>query len=191
MPEALVSEGLWEVIRPLLPAESSKPKGGRPRVPDRAALEGIVYVLRSGIPWRMLPEEFGCSGVTCWRRLRDWQEAGVWRRLRQALLDRLGQAGLIDWARASVDSASTPAKKGEEDRSQPGRSQQTRLETPPARRRERHAARRGAHRGPGPRLKDLRGVGRRRRAGKRTQGTAQEAAQKAARRQRLRLRALP
>jgi transposase len=68
MPEALVSEGLWEVIGPLLPAESPKPKGGRPRVPDRAALEGIVYVLRSGIPWRMLPEEFGCSGVTC-RRL--------------------------------------------------------------------------------------------------------------------------
>jgi transposase len=112
MPEALVSEGLWEVIGPLLPAESPKPKGGRPRVPDRAALEGIVYVLRSGIPWRMLPGEFGCSGVTCWRRLRDWQEAGVWRRLRQALLDRLGQAGLIDWSRASVDSASTPAKKG-------------------------------------------------------------------------------
>ena len=147
MPEALVSEGLWEVIGSLLPAESPKPKGGRPRVPDRAALEGIVYVLRSGIPWRMLPEEFGCSGVTCWRRLRDWHEAGVWRRLRQALLDRLGQAGLIDWARASVDSASTPAKKGGEDRSQPGRSRQTRLETPPARRRERHAARRGAHRG--------------------------------------------
>jgi drug/metabolite transporter (DMT)-like permease/transposase len=120
MPEALVSEGLWEVIGPLLPAESPKPKGGRPRVPDRAALEGIVYVLRSGIPWRMLPEEFGCSGVTCWRRLRDWQEAGVWQRLRRALLDRLGQAGLIDWSRASVDSASTPAKKGGEDRSQPG-----------------------------------------------------------------------
>jgi transposase len=107
-----VSGGLWEVIGPLLPAESPKSKGGRPRVPDRAALEGIVYVLRSGIPWRMLPEEFGRSGVICWRRLRDWQEAGVWRRLRQALLDRLGQAGLIDWARASVDSASTPAKKG-------------------------------------------------------------------------------
>jgi transposase len=185
MPEALVSEGLWEVIGPLLPAESPKPKGGRLRVPGRVALEGIVYVLRSGIPWRMLPEEFGRSGVICWRRLRDWQEAGVWRRLRQALLDRLGQAGLIDWARASVDSASTPAKKGEEDRSQPGRSRQTRLETPPARRRERHAARRGAHRGPGPRLKDLRGVGRRRRASKGTKGTAQEAPREAARRQRL------
>lgn len=72
MPEALVSEGLWEVIGSLLPSESSKSKGGRLRVPDWAALEGIVYVLRSGIPWRLLPkEEFGCSGVTCWRRLDD------------------------------------------------------------------------------------------------------------------------
>jgi transposase len=189
MPEALVSEGLWEVIGPLLPAESPKPKGERPRVPDRAALEGIVYVLRSGIPWRMLPGEFGCSGVTCWRRLRDWQEAGVWRRLRQALLDRLGQAGLIDWSRASVDSASTPAKKGGEDRSQPGGPRQTRLETPPARRRARRSSR--CSPGPGPRPKDLRGVGRRRRASKGTKGTAQDAAREAARRQRLRLPALP
>ncbi len=91
MPEALVSEGLWEVIGPLLPAESPKPKGGRPRVPGRAALEGIVYVLRSGIPWRMLPEEFGCSGVTCWRRLRDWQEAGAARSARTSGPHRLVQ----------------------------------------------------------------------------------------------------
>jgi Putative transposase of IS4/5 family (DUF4096) len=73
LPKALVSEGLWEVIGPLLPVESPKPKGGRPRVSDLAALEGIVYVLRSGIPWRMLPEEFGCRRVTCWLLLRDWQ----------------------------------------------------------------------------------------------------------------------
>ena len=57
MPEALMSEGSWEVIGPLLPAEPPKPKGGRPRVPDRAALEGIVYVSKSGLPWRMPPEE--------------------------------------------------------------------------------------------------------------------------------------
>ena len=112
MREALVSEELWEVIGPLLPAESPKPKGGRPWLPDRAVLAGIVYVLRSGIPWRMLPEEFGCSGVTCWRRLRDWQQAGVWRKLHRTLLDKLGKVGLIDWSRACLDSASVPAKKG-------------------------------------------------------------------------------
>ena len=104
---------MWEIIEPLLPPEQPKPKGGRPRVPDRAALTGIIFVLKSGIPWEMLPQEMGCgSGSTCWRRLRDWQEAGVWRRLHQALLDRLGEADEIDWSRACLDSASIPAKRG-------------------------------------------------------------------------------
>jgi len=76
-------------------------------------LSGIIFVLKSGIPWEMLPQELGCgSGVTCWRRLRDWQEAGVWDRLHQTLLDRLGETDRIDWSRASLDSASIPAKRG-------------------------------------------------------------------------------
>ena len=74
MSEPLVSDALWAVIEPLLPPEPPKPKGGRPRVPDRAALTGILFVLRSGIPWEMLLQEMGCgSGMTGWRRLRDWQ----------------------------------------------------------------------------------------------------------------------
>jgi len=113
MSKELVSDELWEIIEPLLPDEPSKPKGGRPRVPDRAALAGIVFVLKSGIPWEMLPEEMGCgSGSTCWRRLRDWQEVGVWEELHRVLLDRLGEADRIDWDRASLDSASVPAKRG-------------------------------------------------------------------------------
>lgn len=113
MKKPLVSDELWEIIEPLLPPEPPKPKGGRPRVPDRAALTGIVFVLKSGIPWEMLPQEMGCgSGVTCWRRLRDWQEAGVWEGLHRALLDRLGTADQIDWSRASLDSASVPAPGG-------------------------------------------------------------------------------
>ena len=113
MAKLLVSDALWEMIEPLLPAEPPKPQGGRPRVPDRAALSGIIFVLKSGIPWEMLPQEMGCgSGVTCWRRLRDWQEARVWERLHQALLDQLGKADQIDWTRASLDSASIPAKRG-------------------------------------------------------------------------------
>lgn len=113
MSKPLVSDELWALVAPLLPPEPPKPKGGRPRVSDRAALTGIIFVLKSGIPWEMLPQEMGCgSGVTCWRRLRDWQAAGVWDALHRALLDRLGEAGQIDWSRASLDSASIPAKRG-------------------------------------------------------------------------------
>src|SRR5215203_7401419 len=79
---SLVLDDLWEAIGPLLPKEPPKPKGGRPRIPDRAALGGIIFVLRTGCSWRLLPKELGCgSGTTCWRRLRDWQAADVWERL--------------------------------------------------------------------------------------------------------------
>jgi transposase len=111
-----VSDELWELIEPLLPPEPPKPKGGRPRIDDRAALTGIVFVLKSGIPWEMLPQEMGCgSGSPCWRRLRDWQEAGVWEELHRVLLDRLGEAERIDWERASLDSASVSAKRGDKE----------------------------------------------------------------------------
>ncbi len=113
MAKPLVSDELWAVVAPLLPAEPPKPKGGRPRVPARACLTGIIFVLKSGIQWELLPQEMGCgSGMTCWRRLRDWQAAGVWDRLHHTLLDRLGEADRLDWSRACLDSASIPAKRG-------------------------------------------------------------------------------
>jgi transposase len=87
--------------------------GGRPPLDDRRVLKGIVFVLRTGIPWTSLPKAMGCgSGMTCWRRLRDWQAAGVWTRLHQILLDRLGRANAVDFSRCSLDSASFPAKRG-------------------------------------------------------------------------------
>ncbi len=85
MAKPLVSNALWAAIKPLLPPGPAKPRGGRSRVDDRAALAGILFVLRSGIPWEMLPSEIGCSGMTCWRRLRDWQAAGVWTRLHRSI----------------------------------------------------------------------------------------------------------
>ena len=113
MAKALVSDELWAMVAPLLPPPRTRPKGGRPPVDDRKALAGILFVLKSGIPWAMLPQEMGCgSGMTCWRRLRDWQAAGVWARLHRVLLDRLGRANAIDWRRCSLDSASVPAKRG-------------------------------------------------------------------------------
>ena len=113
MAKELVTDDLWTIIAPLLPKEPPKPKGGRPRVPDRAALTGIIFVLTTGLPWEYLPREMGCgSGMTCWRRLRDWNRANVWHRLHTVLLDRLGAADRIDWSRASLDSASLRAQKG-------------------------------------------------------------------------------
>jgi transposase len=119
MTKELVPDELWEIVEPLLPEKPPKPKGGRPRVDDRATLTGILFVLKSGIPWEMLPQKMGYgSGMTCWRRLKEWHDAGVWKRLHQVLLDRLGKADQIDWSRASLDSASVPAPGGRKDRAE-------------------------------------------------------------------------
>ncbi len=113
MAKPILADAVWDVIEPLLPPEPPKPKGGRPRVPERACLTGILYVLRSGIPWEYLAEEMGCgSSMTCWRRLRDWQKPGVWEKIQGVLLDRLGKAQGIDWSRAVIDSASVRAVFG-------------------------------------------------------------------------------
>ncbi len=126
----LVTDDLWTAIAPLLPPEPPKPKGGRPRVPARDALAGILFVLHTGIGWERLPRELGCgSGMTCWRRLRDWQEAGVWVALHRELLDRLGEADKIDWSRASLDSASVAAKRGASKR---GRTRPTAADPAPS-----------------------------------------------------------
>jgi len=124
MSERLIDDALWRRIEPLLPKPPRRrwKTMGRPRIPDRAALTGILFVLRSGIPWQMLPTEMGCgSGSTCWRRLVRWQRAGVWRRLHTVLLAELRQRGQLDLTRALVDSASVRALRGGKklDRTQP------------------------------------------------------------------------
>ena len=94
MARLLLPDDLWAAIAPLLTPEPPKPKGGRPRLPDRTVLTGILFVLRSGLPWEMLPAKMGCgSGMSCWRHLRDWHEVGVWAVLHRVLLERLGAAG--------------------------------------------------------------------------------------------------
>jgi transposase len=109
----LVTDALWCLIEPLLPTQLPKPRGGRPRLSDRACLTGIIFVLRSGIPWRMLPKTLGCgSGMTCWRRLRDWKQAGILDLIHFVLLNWLSRDGRIDWSRAVVDSCSVRAVFG-------------------------------------------------------------------------------
>ncbi|MDR7036661.1 transposase [Methylobacterium sp. BE186] len=111
--DALVPDDLWAVVKPLLPPEPEKPKGGRPRASDRASLAGIILVLRSGMQWKHLPRsEVGCSGKRSWRRLGTWQAAGVWAALHRVMLKHLQDADALDWSRAALDSASLPAKKG-------------------------------------------------------------------------------
>ncbi len=113
MAKLLVPDELWEKVEPLLPPVREAGTRGRPPVPDRAALTGILFVLKSGIPWEMLPQEMGCgSGMTCWRRLRDWQEAGVWAEVHERVVNCLGDQAAIDWGRASLDSLSVWAKSG-------------------------------------------------------------------------------
>ena len=112
MPKPLVDEELWGLIQPLLPPPKPRRRRypGRKLLDNRQALTGILFVLKSGIPWEMLPKEMGCdSGMTCWQRLREWQEAGVWQRLHELLLSKLREADQIDWSRAVVDSGSIRA----------------------------------------------------------------------------------
>jgi transposase len=119
-----VDDELWALIEPLLPKRKSRNRryAGRKPTPDRAVLNGILFVLRTGIPWNMLPLELGCgSGTTCWRRLVRWQRAGVWKRLHATLLAELRKRGELDLERTIVDSASLRALRGGKklDRTQP------------------------------------------------------------------------
>ena len=110
----VVSDGLWRRIEPLLPRETRRFRyPGRKPLDDRLVLSGILFVLHTGIAWEHLPQElgFGC-GMTCWRRLRGWQEAGVWQRLHALLLAELHAAGELDWSRAVADSSQIQAKRG-------------------------------------------------------------------------------
>jgi transposase len=109
-----ITDELWAEIEPLIPARERRRRyPGRKAIDDRLALNGILHVLHTGIAWEDLPREYGYgSGVTCWRRLRTWQKAGVWEALHQKLLVKLNAAGKIDWSRASVDASHIRALLG-------------------------------------------------------------------------------
>ena len=112
MGQTLVPDGLWEIVEPLLPAQVERPQGGGTRyLDDRAVFSAVVYVLTTGCAWRHLPAEFGVSKAIAHRRFVAWTQAGLWRRLHRAVLDRLGEQASIDWSRAVADAASVRAKR--------------------------------------------------------------------------------
>jgi transposase len=109
----LLTEELWRIAEPILPPVPEQPKGGRPWVPNRQALTGIIFILRTGLNWNLLPKEMRCgSGSTCFRRFKVWTAAGVWRELHLATLRELGREGRIAWWYAVIDSASVRALAG-------------------------------------------------------------------------------
>lgn len=116
----LLTDRQWQRIEPLLPAPPpATRRGGRPRVPDRAVLAGILWVLKTGARWRDLPTEYP-SPTTCWRRLRDWEEAGVWEEVWHTFLDELDRRGVVAWEEVFADATFVPAKKGATRSGKPG-----------------------------------------------------------------------
>lgn len=106
-----INDTKWKILEPLLPAPAPKPKGGRPPSDNRDVLEGILWVLRTGAPWQDLPSRYpGAS--TCWRRLKLWEEHGVWLDVWRKFLSMLDEKGLLDWEEAFIDGSFAPAKKG-------------------------------------------------------------------------------
>jgi transposase len=125
MAKPLVDDELWALVEPLLPPPKPRPyrHPGRKPKPDRSVLSGIIFILRTGIPWEYIPTELGWgSGMTCWRRLRDWQKAGVWQKIYEVLLAKLQHARRIDWSRSAIDSSTVRAVGGgEKNRAEPHR----------------------------------------------------------------------
>jgi transposase len=136
--DQLVPDELWAIVEPLLPAPPRPPYGGRHRtISDRACPAAIVYMARTSTPWRLLPaRELGCgSPATCWRRLTEWANAGVFDALHLQVLDRLGQRGQLDWSQVSVDTMSVRAKRGGPRGRKSSRSWQAWKQAPPGLRR--------------------------------------------------------
>src|SRR5580704_8051352 len=118
MSKLLVTDELWAIVDPLLPKHVPSPKGGKPRVPDRVCLTGILFVLKTGIPWEDFPHEMGCCGMTLWNRLDEWRQAGVWDQLHRLVLNQLRAEERIDLSRVIVDSSSVRAVHGGKKRDQ-------------------------------------------------------------------------
>ena len=140
MAKPLLPDELWVLIQPLIPPHPPQPEGGRPFLDDRKVLTGIIFILKTGLPWEDLPQEMGCGcGMTCWNRLRDWQAAGVWDQIHQILLNHLRSADRIDFKRFIVDTSHVRASAGVKKPVPPRRSLEIGQQTRDSHRRSRRA----------------------------------------------------
>jgi len=119
--QPVLTEKQWAKIAPLLPSPPPRPRGGRPRCPHRAVLEGLLWMLRTGARWQDLPAEYP-SPSTCWRRLQEWEDTGVWLEMWRAFLAELDEHGRLDWSESFADASFAPAKKGALQWAPPGKA---------------------------------------------------------------------
>jgi transposase len=118
MRQPLLSDLQWQKIEPLLP-KLKRRRRGRPPKDNRVVLEGILWVLKTGARWRDVPSDIGVSGSVCWKRLRRWDQQGVWLRLWRAFLSELDRRGRLDWQESFLDGSFAPAKKGATESAKP------------------------------------------------------------------------
>lgn len=107
----LLTDEQWERVKKFIQERVRFPRGGRPPADDRDCFEGILWVCKSGARWRDLPDKYP-SASTCWRRLQEWEDAGVFIEMWHAFIDELDERGHLDWQEVFIDESFAPAKKG-------------------------------------------------------------------------------
>lgn len=113
MAPEILPDDLWNIVEPLIPNKPRRTRfPGRKRIDDRTVLQGILFVLKTGMPWEYFPKEMGCSGMTLWRRLREWMVSGIWQKILESIIAKLNAAGNIDLSRVIIDSSSVRAVFG-------------------------------------------------------------------------------
>ena len=109
--EQVLLDRMWERVRPLVPPHPPQPRGGRRWADDKACFAGVVYQLRNACRWNHLPACFP-SGVTCWRRHRDWTRAGVWAAVHRIVVEELAAAGALDTRELFLDATFAEDRQG-------------------------------------------------------------------------------
>jgi transposase len=121
--QEILPDAIWEKVSPFLPQPQRRKRGGRPPAENRAVLGGILWILRTGARWKDIPKEFA-SGSTCWRRLKAWEEEGLWLKIWREYLAKLDEKQQLAWSECFMDGSFAPAKKGAMESARPRRERE-------------------------------------------------------------------